>query len=298
MPSAPRYLSIVSSFLLTGSLGVASVVQAAPRPAVVELFTSEGCNSCPPAEAYVGELAGRTDVLALAFHVDYWDALGWPDRFELSQATARQRKYGQVLRLRNVYTPQVILDGRSEFIGSDRSAIGQALNQSRDGVPVTLSVADGAIHVKVDSSQQGPRRRGDFSDLSAQGGLQHSPRRECRADAGGIQHRAVGEDARALGWLRARVLGFGVVIGAEGCDGCCCAGAGAQPGRNRGSGFAAAASRVIWPPRAVARRGGRSGDVRVINLSGVGRGIMPVSYTGRLTASRRSVRCIAGEVLE
>jgi len=155
MPSAPRYLSIVSSFLLTGSLGVASVVQAAPRPAVVELFTSEGCNSCPPAEAYVGELAGRTDVLALAFHVDYWDALGWPDRFELSQATARQRKYGQVLRLRNVYTPQVILDGRSEFIGSDRSAIGQALNQSRDGVPVTLSVADGAIHVKVDSSQQG-----------------------------------------------------------------------------------------------------------------------------------------------
>ena len=158
MPSAPRYLLTVSSLLLAGLSGAASVVQAAPRPAVVELFTSEGCNSCPPAEAYMGELVGRSDVLALAFHVDYWDDQGWRDPFDLSQATARQRKYGQVLRLRNVYTPQVILDGRTDFIGSDRSAISHALQEPRDGVPVTLSVIDGEIRVKLASSEQG---RGD-----------------------------------------------------------------------------------------------------------------------------------------
>lgn len=81
-----------------------TLADAQPRPAVVELFTSEGCNSCPPAEAYVGELAGRPDVLALAFHVDYWDDLGWRDRFGLSQAVERQRNYARTLRLGSVYT--------------------------------------------------------------------------------------------------------------------------------------------------------------------------------------------------
>jgi len=147
--------------LTTGSLALVSVLflaaraEATPRPAVVELFTSEGCSSCPPAEAYVGELANRSDVLALAFHVDYWDDLGWRDRFELSEASARQRQYGQALRLRSVYTPQVILDGRADYIGSNRSAIGKVLQESRDGVPVMLSVGDSEIHVKLESSELG-----------------------------------------------------------------------------------------------------------------------------------------------
>lgn len=142
------------SLTLIGCLALTAVAAAAPRPAVVELFTSEGCDSCPPAEAYVGELAQRGDVLALAFHVDYWDDLGWPDRFELREATARQKKYGQVLGLRNVYTPQVILDGRSDYIGSNRSAIGKALQQPRDGVPIILSIHDNEIHVRLESSAQ------------------------------------------------------------------------------------------------------------------------------------------------
>src|ERR1700761_1077616 len=90
---------------------VTSAANAQPRPAVVELFTSEGCNSCPPAEAYVGELASRPDVLALAFHVDYWDDLGWRDRFGLGQAVERQRNYARSLRLSSVYTPEVVIDG-------------------------------------------------------------------------------------------------------------------------------------------------------------------------------------------
>src|ERR1700736_2380062 len=82
--------------------------QAQSRPAVVELFTSEGCSSCPPAEAYIGELAQHKDVLALAFHVDYWDNLGWKDPFSLRISTDRQYGYAAARRRPSVYTPQVV----------------------------------------------------------------------------------------------------------------------------------------------------------------------------------------------
>src|ERR1700736_1247363 len=88
--------------------------QAQSRPALVELFTSEGCSSCPPAEAYIGELAQRHDVLALSFHVSYWDDLGWKDRFALTEAVARQRTYAQNLHRSAVYTPEIVIDGRSD----------------------------------------------------------------------------------------------------------------------------------------------------------------------------------------
>ena len=139
----------------TAVLGVTSLAQADPRPAVVELFTSEGCNSCPPAEAYVGELAGRNDVLALAFHVDYWDDLGWRDRFGLSQSVQRQRAYARSLRLSSVYTPEVVIDGRADYVGSNRIGIGNALKEKRDGVPVTLSVGNGEAEVRLGPGEQG-----------------------------------------------------------------------------------------------------------------------------------------------
>ena len=139
-----------------GVCGV-TAASAAPRPAVVELFTSEGCNSCPPAEAYVGELAGRSDVLALAFHVDYWDDLGWRDRFGLSQAVERQRGYARTLRLSTVYTPQVVIDGRADYVGSNRSAIARALKESRNGVPIRLSVNDAEVLVRLEPDVQAAR---------------------------------------------------------------------------------------------------------------------------------------------
>jgi hypothetical protein len=134
-----------------------TLAHAEPRPAVVELFTSEGCNSCPPAEAYVGELAGRNDVLALAFHVDYWDDLGWRDRFGLSQSVARQRAYARSLRLSSVYTPEVVIDGRTDYVGSNRVGIGNALKERRDGVPVTLSVGNGEAEVRLGPNEQATR---------------------------------------------------------------------------------------------------------------------------------------------
>jgi hypothetical protein len=135
---------------MTGVLLLISTgVRAEQRPAVVELFTSEGCSSCPPAEAYVGELAQRPDVLALSFHVDYWDDLGWRDRFGIPEATPRQRAYARAMSLSSVYTPQVVVDGHEDFVGSDRRSIGQALNSARTGIPVTLAVSDGSVLVDL-----------------------------------------------------------------------------------------------------------------------------------------------------
>jgi hypothetical protein len=139
-------------------VGFAALAHADPRPAVVELFTSEGCNSCPPAEAYVGELAGRNDVLALAFHVDYWDDLGWRDRFGLSQSVKRQRAYARSLRLSSVYTPEIVIDGRADYVGSNRSGIANALKERREGVPVNLSVANGEAEVRLGPGEQGARQ--------------------------------------------------------------------------------------------------------------------------------------------
>jgi len=128
---------------------ITSPLYAEQRPAVVELFTSEGCSSCPPAEAYVGELAQRPDVLALSFHVDYWDDLGWRDRFDIPEATPRQRGYAKALNHASVYTPQIVIDGQKDFVGSDRQKIGKALSDPRSGIPMTIDVHDGVLHIDL-----------------------------------------------------------------------------------------------------------------------------------------------------
>lgn len=129
---------------------------AQPRPAVIELFTSEGCNSCPPAEAYIGELARRPDVLALAYHVDYWDDLGWRDRFALRESVARQNLYAQLLGRSSVYTPQVILDGREDYVGSDRASIERALTEGRTGARVEIGASAGEIQISVAGPERVP----------------------------------------------------------------------------------------------------------------------------------------------
>src|SRR3546814_16619660 len=94
------------------------------RPVVVELFTSQGCSSCPPADALLVELAREPSILALSFHVDYWDYIGWEDPFAEAQYTERQRDYVDRLGLRYVYTPQMVIDGRHNAVGSNQ--IGRA----------------------------------------------------------------------------------------------------------------------------------------------------------------------------
>jgi hypothetical protein len=149
MCASPQRQVIAGVLLVCALLGCTRAVNAQPRPAVVELFTSEGCSSCPPAEAFLGELAQRPDVLALAFHVDYWDDLGWRDRFGLSEAVQRQRRYVKTLRRSSAYTPQVVIDGQAEYVGSDRASIGKSLAANRDGVAIALSVRDDQILIDL-----------------------------------------------------------------------------------------------------------------------------------------------------
>jgi hypothetical protein len=110
-------------------------------PVVVELFTSQGCSSCPPADAYLGDLARRRDVLALALHVDYWDYIGWKDRFASPAATQRQHAYARALRQRMVYTPQMVVDGAQEAVGSNRGEVEAliAAARARPKLPIAFS---------------------------------------------------------------------------------------------------------------------------------------------------------------
>jgi hypothetical protein len=133
-------------------------VEAEERPIVVELFTSEGCSSCPPADALLAGLASRPEVLALSFHVDYWDRLGWKDPFSSPEATRRQHRYAELLGLATVYTPQIIVDGKWQAVGSDRGEVERALDAARhDGaeVPVSLVVDHGHAQIKISSGGEG-----------------------------------------------------------------------------------------------------------------------------------------------
>jgi hypothetical protein len=121
---------------------------AADRPTVVELFTSQGCSSCPPADALLGELTRRADVLPLAFHVDYWNRLGWKDPYSSADSTARQRAYARLLDLRTIYTPQMVVDGRIDVVGSERAAVLKAIEAARaSSIYTPQMVVDGRIDV-------------------------------------------------------------------------------------------------------------------------------------------------------
>jgi hypothetical protein len=148
--SPRRWLAAVLALCCTAA------ASAQQRPLVVELFTSEGCSSCPPAEAYIGQLSTRADVVALAFHVDYWDDLGWRDRFELAQSVKRQDIYARNLHHASVYTPQLVIDGRFDAVGADGSAIAKALAAQRTSVPLRVSLHDAELLVDVGARPQSP----------------------------------------------------------------------------------------------------------------------------------------------
>lgn len=107
----------IRAALLALVCGLAGLPAVADRLVVVELFTSQGCSSCPPADALLGELATRADVLPLAFHVDYWDYIGWKDIFGDPANTERQRRYAAAAGARTVYTPQMVVGGKDHVVG-------------------------------------------------------------------------------------------------------------------------------------------------------------------------------------
>jgi hypothetical protein len=138
------------SMMLGGSIALlARSPRAASAPVVLELFTSQGCSSCPPADALLGQIARRANVIALAWHVDYWDHLGWRDRFASRTATVRQQAYARQLG-GGVFTPALVVDGTNVVVGSERASVEAAIAAaSALPVTVTLSRSEGALAVEI-----------------------------------------------------------------------------------------------------------------------------------------------------
>src|SRR5437764_5340489 len=162
MTAKMAYNSISRSALSrwSGTLGVCAIVaiirpaHADPR-AVVELFTSQGCSSCPPADKIIGELAKDPSVIALSMPIDYWDYLGWKDTLADARFSARQKAYSHARGDRDVYTPQAIINGSIHVIGSDRAGIEGAIENNRKttsamSVTVTMSITRTQINANIE----------------------------------------------------------------------------------------------------------------------------------------------------
>src|SRR3989442_4215485 len=128
---------------------IPSSVATIPPPVVVELFTSEGCSSCPPADALLQQLANAASasgpkIIALGEHVDYWDHQGWKDRFSSAALTNRQQRYAARFNNESIYTPQMVVDGRAELVGSDANAARRAIDRA-------AAARHGAVRIAIDS---------------------------------------------------------------------------------------------------------------------------------------------------
>ncbi|NKX44728.1 DUF1223 domain-containing protein [Roseicyclus persicicus] len=139
-----------------------AAAQDGEAPVVVELFTSQGCASCPPADALLGELSARDDVIALALHVDYWDYIGWRDTFARPEFTARQHGYGHAAGSTVVYTPQMIVGGQDHVVGTRAMAVADLIQAHRaqpDPVVIAVTPEAGGYAVEAQARMDPPRPR-------------------------------------------------------------------------------------------------------------------------------------------
>jgi hypothetical protein len=145
--------ALLFALALLAPLAAQAQGPAPARPVVVELFTSQGCSSCPPADELLHALAKRGEVLALAFHVTYWDRLGWKDAWSLPEATARQRAYSRLAGSSQIYTPQMMIDGKIDVVGSDvrgvRSALARAAASQAAGPAVSAMRSPEGVAIAV-----------------------------------------------------------------------------------------------------------------------------------------------------
>ena len=155
---------ICARFALAGVVAAALLAPAAAEPrAVIELFTSQGCDSCPPADKLVGELAKDPTLITMSLAVDYWDYVGWKDTLALPGHGKRQRAYASARGDRNLFTPQVVVNGMLQARGSDKAEIDRAIAQTRNqpsvlSIPVSLKVADGKVTVQTSAGKPGAEK--------------------------------------------------------------------------------------------------------------------------------------------
>jgi hypothetical protein len=140
--------------LAGANAGAAAAREPGSGPFAVELFTSQGCSSCPPADLQLGKLCRRADIVALSYHVDYWDYIGWKDRFATAETTERQRAYARALKQRYVYTPEMVVDGIGHDPGVSTGPISNLLAEAgrrspQRATPELTRSADGVLTVKL-----------------------------------------------------------------------------------------------------------------------------------------------------
>lgn len=142
-------LTLAAATALTLIGGIAT---AGDDPVVVELYTSQGCSSCPPADALLGQLAGRDDVIALALHVDYWDYIGWKDQFADPANTLRQKRYAKAMGAPTIYTPQMVIGGRDQIVGSRPEDLALAIRRHRtvaDAVDLQVTRTGSSVSIRA-----------------------------------------------------------------------------------------------------------------------------------------------------
>jgi hypothetical protein len=199
------FLSLV--YTQSGVHAQSNGAPASHKAVVVELFTSEGCSSCPPADALLGQLRddkalNGIDVIPLGFHVDYWNYLGWQDRFSSHAFSQRQEQYASKLALNGAYTPQMIVNGTDQFVGSNSGQAHAAITRAAAAqslATIDLSAAQDKLHVNVRSSGKGD---GDVLLAVTEDNLTN---KIGAGENGGrvLRHSAVVRDFRVLGKLNA-----------------------------------------------------------------------------------------------
>ncbi len=177
------------------------------QPVLVELFTSEGCSSCPPADALLERLdrsqpVSGAQIIVLSEHVDYWNHIGWADPYSSPASTARQEEYARRFRTQGPYTPQMVVDGRSEFVGSDaraaESAIRDAIRQTKTAIRIAES--DGAAAVEVDPLPAGTAHKATvFAAYAADAGTQDVLRGENKGRR--LHHVAIAKELKSIGMI-------------------------------------------------------------------------------------------------
>jgi len=151
-----RVLALGAGAIAATAMG-ARVKADTIRPAIVELFTSQGCSSCPPADAFMAEVRAMKDVVALTYNVDYWDYRGWRDTLAAPENSKRQYKYAKARGDMDVYTPQMIIDGASHVVGSQKTAVIAAIKSSFDNpppmwIPVSIYANDAEFQITVEEA--------------------------------------------------------------------------------------------------------------------------------------------------
>lgn len=142
-------LRILSGLLFCLPLSGLALAESGQPKAVVELFTSQGCAQCPPADALLTSLAQRDDVVALAYHVDYWDYIGWEDTFGDQAFSDRQRGYAKSWGSSRIFTPQMVINGTEGVVGSRRDEVQDALTSAQLPLDVSMDVVEGMLKLKV-----------------------------------------------------------------------------------------------------------------------------------------------------